>query len=571
MDTPEHDTIESSTQDRHQRLGSRRAVLVVHGPGAVRTVELGPGEEVVIGRLGDLAIADPSLSRRHARFSFDAAGVLVRDLGSRNGTHVRGVRVSEARLASGAAVSLGEVTITISVLSPGAPLLPGGIATEEHLFGRLEACCAAEAAFRRPFAVLYVRSLEPSLDVVSWLPEVRRCFRAEDTIAVYGRRVLAAVLPGASPAAARALARAVVDASAAPLAVGVAAHGHGPFERLDLARRMAARADEGLRVPLDDEQPEQDAPIVQSAQMKEVFALAQKVAASDLPVLILGETGVGKDVLAQAIHGASARADRPMRAVNCAAIADSLLEAHLFGSARGAFSGADQTRPGVFEAADGGTLFLDEVAELSPRAQAALLRVLETGRLRRVGGSDEIEVDVRILSATHADLDARVAEGSFREDLRFRLNPLVIHVPPLRERPEDLDALVSHFLTREAQIAGVPRPALDPEARARLRAHAWPGNVRELRNVILRALLLAGADAVIESRHLPPSVAEAGAPTADQALRARLERHEAELIREALVQARGNRREAAERLQIPVRTLAHKIQKLGIKEGYRAP
>jgi DNA-binding NtrC family response regulator len=215
-----------------------------------------------------------------------------------------------------------------------------------------------------------------------------------------------------------------------------------------------------------------------------------------VPVLVLGETGTGKELVARAIHARSSRRERPFLAVSCAAIAGSLLESELFGHEPGAFTGAVARKAGIFEQGHGGTVFLDEVGEMPLAMQAAVLRVLESGELRRVGGRETIRVDVRIVAATHRDLRAMVGSGAFREDLLFRLRVFPVELPPLRERLEDVPLLADAIVAELADAAGAPPPPLTTTARRRLLEHGWPGNVRELRNVLARAVILSSGGAI---------------------------------------------------------------------------
>jgi two-component system response regulator HydG len=242
--------------------------------------------------------------------------------------------------------------------------------------------------------------------------------------------------------------------------------------------------------------------VARSASMRELFRVAEKVAASEASILILGESGTGKDLLARAIHAASLRAGKPFVALNCAAIPSELMEGELFGWARGSFSGAVAQRAGLFEDAHGGTLFLDEIGEMQRHLQAKLTRVLEAHAVRRIGESAERPVDVRVVAATHRDIPRLVAEEAFREDLFYRLNTCILKVPPLRERPEDVELLANHFLARHTK-AGPLR--ITPEAMAALRGHRWPGNVRELRSAIERAAILA-EQGVITTDSLPATI-----------------------------------------------------------------
>ena len=230
--------------------------------------------------------------------------------------------------------------------------------------------------------------------------------------------------------------------------------------------------------------------------MQNVFETIQKVAETDLTVLVRGESGTGKELVAQALHNTSNRKQRPFVAVNCAAINRELVESELFGHEKGAFTGADRRREGRFEAADGGTIFLDEIGDMSPETQAKVLRVLQERKLERVGGTSSVEVDVRVVAATHRDLEKAVAEGTFREDLYYRLKVVELELPPLRERREDVAALAARFLDQVAERLGRDRKRLSDGALSALARHTWPGNVRELRNVLEQAAVLSSGDGI---------------------------------------------------------------------------
>jgi DNA-binding NtrC family response regulator len=301
--------------------------------------------------------------------------------------------------------------------------------------------------------------------------------------------------------------------------------------------------------------------------MRALLRELARVAKADAPVLLEGETGAGKEVVARHLHRSGPRAAGPFVAVNCGALPDELTEGLLFGHEQGAFTGAERARAGIFERAHGGVLFLDEVGELRPRAQAALLRVLEARRVTRLGATRERGFDLRLVSATNRDLGAMVAQGRFREDLFYRLHVIAVRVPPLRERPDDIEALARGFLA-EARAGG--RPArLSQGALERLRRHPWPGNVRELCNVISAAAVLAHSEMLSEA-DIEPHLRLGGGPPVGhsgdrgQSLRQRLLRHEAELIADALARTRGCVQQAARQLQVPVRTLHRRMRSLGV-------
>jgi DNA-binding NtrC family response regulator len=322
-----------------------------------------------------------------------------------------------------------------------------------------------------------------------------------------------------------------------------------------LEQRRLAEENRALRRQLRDKYRLENA-VGRSEAMLQVFKTAARVAASGATVLILGESGTGKELVARALHQASPRAAGPFVPVDCGAIAEGVLESELFGHVRGAFTGAQSARRGLFEEARGGTLFLDEVGDVGPGLQARLLRALQEGTIRRVGANDAIPVDARVVAATNRDLEAAVKAGRFREDLYYRLNVVTIRIPPLRERREDVPLLAEHFAAKHGRGEGA---AVSPEARALLQAYDWPGNVRELENVIARALALNPSGVVIPA-DLPDRI-RGGAPepargvplpagfrpTLDD-----LERRYAALV---LAECAGNKTRAAELLGIDRKTL----------------
>ncbi len=306
----------------------------------------------------------------------------------------------------------------------------------------------------------------------------------------------------------------------------------------------------------------EDAVIVDPASVA-VFARARKVAGSTLAVLITGETGTGKEVIARTIHRYSPRANGPFLALNCAALPDSIAESELFGAERGAFTGAVARKIGMFEAACGGTLLLDEVGELSLSSQARLLRVAEEGRVTRLGGTESIPIDVRLVAATNRDLEADVAQGRFRGDLYYRLSGVVLHNPPLRDRPRDVVPLAERMI---AELGSDAR--LRDDAASLLRAHRWPGNVRELRNAIECAIALGASDE-IRPEHLPATLRFGSAPsTGDDepaSLQTRVDDVELRTIVAALEAHHGNQSRAARTLGISRRALIYKMERLGLK------
>jgi DNA-binding NtrC family response regulator len=319
--------------------------------------------------------------------------------------------------------------------------------------------------------------------------------------------------------------------------------------------------------------------IGRSQRMQAVLKTVSMVAPLKTTVLITGESGTGKEVIAKAIHYNSPRGNKPLVTINCAAIPDNLLESELFGHERGAFTDAYVKKLGQFEHANRGTIFLDEVGEMNPSTQAKILRVLEEGAFIRVGGAHPISVDVRIIAATNRDLDQAIREGRFRSDLYYRLNVVSIHLPPLRERRDDLPALIKHFLASKAKETGLSPKTFANEALDLLMQYAWPGNVRELENVIERAMVLSH-DTVMVPEDLPQYITTTTSAKAHPAQRSVLrgeihlaeavDEFEEELIRAALVQADFNQTRAAEILGTTRRILKYKMDKLGIVMEERA-
>lgn len=309
--------------------------------------------------------------------------------------------------------------------------------------------------------------------------------------------------------------------------------------------------------------------ITQSPKMEEVLSLVARVAPSRSTVLIRGESGTGKGLIARIIHFQSPRSAGPMITINCAAIPETLLESELFGHEKGAFTGALFQHRGKFEQAQGGTLFLDEIGDLSPALQSKILRVIQEKTFERVGGNKTLEVDVRIISATHQDLEGSIQEGRFRQDLYFRLNVVSLFLPPLRERREDIPLLIDHFIKKFSRQNSKPLLEVSKEARELLLRYPYPGNVRELENLVERAVVL-GRGPLITSRdlpfHLKDSVGEPpeGILTPNQTLPEQLEKLERHLIEQALKEMGGVQTRAAEKLGISERVLRYKLQKYSL-------
>ena len=312
-----------------------------------------------------------------------------------------------------------------------------------------------------------------------------------------------------------------------------------------------------------------------SSALLNVKEVIRTVACTSSTVLILGESGTGKEMVARALHAASTRADKPMISVNCGAFPETLLESELYGYVKGAFTGANNSRRGLFEAAEGGTLFLDEIGEMSLQMQVSLLRVLQERQIRPLGANQTIPIDVRVIAATHQDLERAVAEGRFREDLYYRISVIPIVVPPLRERREDIPVLAQHFLRRFAEAMGRQVTAFHPESIERMLDYGWPGNVRQLENMVERSVAMAAGDPVTLAALPQPKAHSATETSLDQViahlpplppggLEHLLEQIERHYLRNALESANGVRTEAADLLRMTYRSFRHYARKYGV-------
>jgi two-component system response regulator AtoC len=564
------------TTMREVSPGSRReprASLVFYFRDGAKIVEP-TATPITVGRTypADVVVDDPSVSRAHARFFLAPdGGICFEDLGSTNGTRLNGNVTARGRIGPGDEVRVGDVSVALHVLS----VAPGGqgLLAHDRLLELLSDELVRARTFARPAALLMVAARAPGHPLRTWAPALIEKLRPIDRAAVYATDAVLVALPETARADAETLGFEIC-AQDSSLRFGVAVFpedGTTVDELVDAARSMMVHGPSSRRAA---------SAIVRGERSRPVWELVERVASSVLPVLVIGETGTGKEVVAQALH----RRTGPMKSINCAAIPQNLLESVLFGHEKGAFTGADRQSKGVFEQADGGTLFLDEVGELPAGAQAALLRVLETKKIVRVGGDKEISVDVRVVAATHRDLEQMSREGAFRTDLYYRLHGVTIALPPLRERTDEIGPLADAFLREACRENGRSLRGIDPEALAALGRWRWPGNVRELKNVVERAVVIARGDvvtvddlpeklraapAVVASRPIEaqPSIPPSNEDYKDR-LRREMARYETELIVNALTAANGNVTAAAQALRIPVRTLTHKMTALGIKKRF---
>jgi DNA-binding NtrC family response regulator len=404
----------------------------------------------------------------------------------------------------------------------------------------------------RPFDLLVVDNLMPELSGLELI-----------------REVLAATSAGDRPQILMMTAHATVESAIEAMKLGAIDYLQKPFE-IDEFLVVVRRAIEHERLRTHheyliterDEQYDHYGIVGRSRAIQEVVRMARVVAQSRSTVLIVGETGTGKELVARAIHDWSAQRDLPLVRVNCAALPDTLIESELFGHVRGAFTGAVANKKGRFALADGGSILLDEIAVIAPTVQAKLLRVLQEREFEPLGSERTVKVDVRIIAATNRDLRQLVGEGKFQEDLFYRLNVIPITIPPLRERPEDIPVLVEHFVHRHASRAGKRVDGIAPEAMTLLAGGLWPGNVRELENTIERAVVLA-PEPVIRARDVMIMSAAAPGPTGlpSLLLKQNLEWTERETVRRALDAARGVKKDAAEAMGISQRALSYYLAK----------
>ena len=522
--------------------------LLVIADSSVAKHDLPETGELVLGRDPgcDIAIPHESLSRRHAVLRIGAE-MTIEDLDSMNGTTVREQRLqprTPVALQLHEVVDLGGVMIVVQQRGTDGPTRR--IWSHGYFEARLvEECARAEST---TFSVVRI-ACEGVADAA-----IEDALRADLGATVVGR-----YLPGQYEALAGGsveLAR-VRECLAARQITAHAGIAYYPRDARDADGLLAAAAPEAGRSVVG---PEPD------ATMQGLHRLVQRIAASTINVLILGETGVGKEMLAESVHRESPRAGKPFLRLHCAALSESLLESELFGHEKGAFTGAVATKQGLLETADGGTVFLDELGELPPATQVKLLRVIETREMTRVGGLKPISINVRFVAATNRDLEAEITRGTFRSDLYFRLNGISLTIPPLRSRRAEIRTLAQTFAERAAREVG-RTPQISAQAMAMLEGYSWPGNIRELRNVIERAALLCGDDP-IAPEHLPLEKMRAVLPAApahniDQ-LKEQIRDLDKEAVLGALAKCAGNQSEAATLLGITRRALVYKLDQYGL-------
>jgi two-component system response regulator AtoC len=545
---------------------------------------------LLVGRSpsADIQVQDSSVSRQHARVMVEDGEVHIADLDSHNGIRVNGERtLGSHALHSGDVVTLGNVTLVFHCGQRPRQVRP--VLDTLALRARLAEEIDRVRSYERAVSVL---ALEPGASSIP-LPELVRAannaLRLMDMVGQAGSSLMV-VLPELAGEEAEEAARHLLEVLL-PLASGIRGGlATAPQDGLSADALLAAARAAALAAPPEGLQISGPALyqlslgersiVVADPAMVRLFELLRRLASSPIPVLIHGETGSGKENAAWAVHHWSSRAEHAFVALNCAALPENLVESELFGFERGAFSGADKPRAGLFERASGGTLFLDEVAELPLSTQAKLLRALDLKRITRLGDSREREVDLRVVAATHRVLAEEVKAGRFREDLFFRLSAAVVTLPPLRDRPRELPLLASTFLEAACERAGRAPLVLSAAARDVLGAYAWPGNVRELKNA-MEYVAATSPGPIVEPSSLPaplyqqepPSISStsepsAAEPSSDSAPARRVFRPVAEELRqlerqrmvEALAFTGGVQTRAAQLIGMPLRTFAFKLK-----------
>ena len=569
-------TITDDELESRETGGDGLHVLVI-SPEIFAAFPLPEDGALLVGRSAkaEVHIEDPLASRQHARLHVGKT-LAIEDLGSANGTRVRDAHIeanNPVSIEPGEAIGIGSTILIVqrSRWSPG----PRRLWSHGHFENRLKDECARAEGTGARFALVRVR-LESDLPWTTVFPVLARSIQPPHLFATYGpNEYEILVLEPNMEAMER-----IIDGLRAELRtlnvdarVGIAWY---PRDGRS-ADALLARANAVLR-------PSSTHATVQgfhtpSTTMSRVYGVAKRTAQANINALILGETGVGKEVMAQMLHRLSPRADKPMVSLNCAGLSESLIETELFGHEKGSFTGATQSRAGLLETAHGGTVFLDEIGEMPLKVQATLLRVIEAREVLPVGGRRPRAIDVRFIAATNRDLEAECAKGTFRQDLYFRLNGITLTIPPLRERRSEIAELARGFLTQACQDVNRPEVTISPEAMNLLMGYAWPGNIRELKNVIERAVVLCEGPEILpdhlplekmqSSQDSPPPETDATAVAPAGGVGSTSPDHDAKSVErqriiDALAACAGNQSRAAKLLGMPRRTFVSKLDLYGI-------
>ncbi|MFH1017785.1 MAG: sigma 54-interacting transcriptional regulator [Pseudomonadota bacterium] len=593
---------------RQPQVPTEKAYLMaVSGPHAGSVLTLKEGT-IVGGRTreAEIFLNDNQVSRRHVQFITRGGETKVADLGSTNGTFVNGDRLTgEHDLVDGDEVQVGATTFRFSTHNPldGSRL---GIKTHAYFETRVAEELDRADRYKRPLSIVMV-GLSVSEEEAEEKHEeilkakypkiveyIKSMIRTMDILAHYGKFELEILLPETGRAEALRLAKRIATDKIIDrrifVSLGIASFpddGQSSevlIEKSRQALKLARKSPDERIVQLKDEVRRltvlNKEVIVKSEKMAQIFELAERIAKSTISVLIQGETGVGKEVVAETIHSKSDRGKKPLVCVNCAALTETLLESELFGHEKGSFTGADHLKIGLFESAIGGTIFLDEIGEMPQKTQAKLLRVLQAKTIMRVGSNREIPTDVRVVTATNKKLEELVAKGIFREDLFYRLNAATIVVPPLRERRDEIPYMVESFTQQFCRENRIPTRKVAPDAMDLLVRYYWPGNIRELKNTIERAVVISDGDTITKEAltsklttesdisepfsSAPGGTVASGATTVGD-IKEVVAAYERDIIINALKRSDWNQTKAADLLKLPRRTLVSKIKKYGIK------
>jgi DNA-binding NtrC family response regulator len=577
-----------------EQLAGPPAALVYHGGGAEH-VPMPEGRSVVIGREAEIAIDDSNLSRSHARLVNEAGAMILEDLDSTNGSWIDGERVRRAALRPGEVVCIGSPRVVVQLLRTQGDLIRP---IQGHdAFNRAiaqEVAAASERGGR--VAVLVARSYPERTHLHRWYERSALVLPEAAVTGLYTSDTLEILVPGMSLREAGELAQRICSVQASygtQLVAGAASFPEGASDAIELlaaaldALEQAAAPRPVNVAPLRAALRGGGGPLTDIVQTGAFFGsnarTLDRLAQSPVPLLLLGATGTGKEVVARLLHARGPRADRPFIAVHCGALPEGVLASELFGHVKGAFTGATADKEGLFRAASGGTIFLDEIGEAPPAVQVSLLRALESRAVRPVGGTKEIAVDVRVIAATHRDLEAMAREGRFREDLYYRLCVLSFVLPRLADRRDEIEPIALRFVAEANAVSGGQVAGISPDALAMLRRYDWPGNIRELRNIIRRAAVLAETSLVMPAdlpdtvrlgrerlSSGPPPPLDLATPTepiaSDERERIRMEQRARML--DALQRTGQNQTKAAELLGIPRRTFVYRMKALGLSKRY---
>jgi two-component system response regulator AtoC len=525
---------------------------------------------LIVGRSpkSDVLVEDPLASRQHAKLHVGPT-LAIEDLESANGTRVRDALIHPRKpvaIVPGEAVGIGSTVLIVQRSRWTAG--PRRLWSHGHFENRLKDECARGQSSGSKFALLRIH-LEGGMTWTRVFPVLSRNIQSPHLFATYGPNEYEVLLLEPNIDVAERLVEVLwADLRYSQLGgrIGVAWYPRdGRTADALLARANALLKPSPAKVTVPG-------PHSPSAAMQRVYDVAHRAAGSNINVLLLGETGVGKEVMAQMIHRHSPRSGKPIVSLNCAGLTESLIETELFGHEKGAFTGATSSRPGLLETADGGTVFLDEIGEMPLKVQAALLRVIETREVLPVGGRRPRQIDVRFIAATNRDLDSESTRGNFRQDLFFRLNGISISIPPLRERRSEILELARIFVGQACQESGRPPLSLSEEVCAALEAYTWPGNIRELKNVMERAVVLTDGPEIgcaqlpLEKMGTPEEVTgeatgESPRPIEAEVTNAKgdLRAIERQRIIDALAACAGNQSRAAKLLNMPRRTFISKL------------